>query len=189
MFDGARTITIDPAALERKITIPERNRAMVREFRQVMDNGYIDAKGVLRKPLFGKVIVFAVTKRHAETSVLLPPGPRVAFSGGTGFNDHALIWARLDQVMARHPDMVLLHGGSDRGAELIAARWADARKAPQIAFRPDWTRHAKAAPFRRNDAMLEAMPIGVIVLPGTGIQDNLADKARLLGIPVWRCGG
>jgi len=33
------------------------------------------------------------------------------------------------------------------------------------------------------------MPIGVIVLPGTGIQDNLADKARLLGIPVWRCGG
>ena len=47
---------------------------------------------------------------------------------------------------------------------------------------------AKAAPFRRDDAMLEAMPIGVIVLPGTGIQDNLADKARLLGIPVWRCG-
>jgi type I restriction enzyme R subunit len=61
------SITIDPAALERKITIPERNRAIVREFREVMDNGYIDAKGVLRKPLFGKVIVFAVTKRHAET--------------------------------------------------------------------------------------------------------------------------
>ena len=65
--DKPDSITIDPAALERKITIPERNRAMVREFRQVMDNGYIDAKGVLRKPLFGKVIVFAVTKRHAET--------------------------------------------------------------------------------------------------------------------------
>ncbi len=61
------SITIDPAALERKITIPERNRAMVREFRQVIDNGYLDAKGVLRKPLLGKVIVFAVTKRHAET--------------------------------------------------------------------------------------------------------------------------
>jgi hypothetical protein len=25
--------------------------------------------------------------------------------------------------------------------------------------------------------------------PGTGIQDNLADKARRLGIPVWRFGG
>ena len=85
--------------------------------------------------------------------------------------------------------MVLLHGGSDRGAELIAAKWAVTRKVSQIAFKPDWTRHAKAAPFKRNDAMLEALPIGVIVLPGTGIQENLADKARKLGIPVWRCGG
>ena len=49
---------------------------------------------------------------------------------------------------------------------------------PQIAFKPDWTRHAKAAPFKRNDQMLEVLPIGVIVFPGTGIQDNLADKAQ-----------
>src|SRR3546814_11696367 len=80
--------------------------------------------------------------------------------------------------------MVLLHGGSPKGAELIAAKWADARKVPQIAFKPDWTKHAKAAPFKRNDQMLNVLPIGVIVFPGTGIQDNLADKARKLGIPL-----
>jgi hypothetical protein len=131
---------------------------------------------------------FVMARRRAQTEILLPPGPKVALTGGTAFNDHALIWAKLDQVQARHPDMVLLHGGSDRGAELIAAKWADTRKVPQIAFKPDWTRHAKAAPFKRNDAMLEVLPIGVIVLPGSGIQDNLADKARKLGIPVWRCG-
>jgi hypothetical protein len=34
--------------------------------------------------------------------------------------------------------------------------------------------------------MLEALPIGVIVFPCTGIQDNLADKATRLGIPVGR---
>jgi hypothetical protein len=73
-----------------------------------------------------------------------------------------------------------------KGAERIAAAWADNRKVTQIAFEPDWTRHAKAAPFRRNDAMLEALPFGVIVFPGTGIQENLADKARKLGVPVWR---
>jgi hypothetical protein len=84
--------------------------------------------------------------------------------------------------------MVLLHGGSPKGAELIAARWADHRKVPQIAFKPDWTKHAKAAPFKRNDAMLEVLPMGVMVFPGTGIQANLADKARKLGIPVWRFG-
>ena len=99
-----------------------------------------------------------------------------------------LIWAKLDQVRAKHPDMVLLHGGSPKGAERIAARWADNRKVPQIAFKPDWTRHAKAAPFKRNDQMLEVLPIGVIVFPGSGIQENLADKARKLGIPVWRFG-
>ena len=44
-----------------------RNRAIVREFKQVMANGYSDANGRLRKPLIGKTIVFAVTKRHAET--------------------------------------------------------------------------------------------------------------------------
>lgn len=64
----------------------------------------------------------------------------------------------------------------------------DTRKVPQVAFKPDWTRHAKAAPFKRNDQMLAVMPIGVIIFPGTGIQDNLADKARKLGIPVYRFG-
>ena len=87
--------------------------------------------------------------------------------------------------------MVLLHGGSPKGAELIAAKWADARKIAQVAFKPDWTRHAKAAPFKRNDQMLEVLPIGVVVFPGTGIQDNLADKAKKMGIPLFdfRKGG
>ncbi|MGR3315816.1 MAG: SLOG family protein, partial [Roseovarius indicus] len=68
----------------------------------------------------------------------------------------------------------------------IAATWANNRKVPQVAFKPDWTKHAKAAPFKRNDRMLDTMPIGVIVFPGTGIQENLADKARKMGIPVYR---
>lgn len=67
LFANRDAIKVDPNALERKFTIPERNRAIVREFKQVMERGYTDAKGVLRKPLIGKTIVFAVTKRHAET--------------------------------------------------------------------------------------------------------------------------
>ena len=131
---------------------------------------------------------FLAAKKRADNEVLLPAGPKVAVTGGLDFNDHRLIWDRLDRVHAKHPDMVLLHGGSPKGAELIAAKWATNRKVPQIAFKPDWTKHAKAAPFKRNDAMLETLPIGVMVFPGTGIQDNLADKARKLGIPVWKFG-
>ncbi|GGB27492.1 DUF2493 domain-containing protein [Allosediminivita pacifica] len=128
---------------------------------------------------------FLAAKRRADNEVLLPAGPKIAFSGGDT-TDHRLIWDRLDQVHAKHPDMVLLHGGSPKGAERIAASWADNRKVPQVAFNPDWTKHAKAAPFKRNDRMLDTMPIGVIVFPGTGIQENLADKARKMGIPVYR---
>jgi len=67
LFSNGDTIKVDPNALERKFTIPERNRAIVREFQQVMENGYRDHAGRLRKPLLGKSIIFAVTKHHAET--------------------------------------------------------------------------------------------------------------------------
>ena len=97
---------------------------------------------------------FLAAKRRAETEVLMPAGPKIAFTGGLDFNDHRLIWDRLDQVRAKHPDMVLLHGGSPKGAERIAARWADHRKVPQIAFRPDWakTRQGRAVQAQRRHA-------------------------------------
>ena len=58
LFANSDTITVDPQSLERKFTIPERNRALVREFRdQALTPGH---------PL-GKTVVFAVTRRHAET--------------------------------------------------------------------------------------------------------------------------
>ena len=131
---------------------------------------------------------FLAAKKRADNEVLLAAGPKVAVTGGLDFNDHRLIWDRLDRVHAEHPDMVLLHGGSPKGAELTTAKWATDRKIPQIAFKPNWTKHAKAAPFKRNDAMMEVLPIGVMVFPSTGIQDNFADKARKLGIPVWKFG-
>jgi hypothetical protein len=54
-----------------------------------------------------------------------------------------------------------------------------------ILFKPDWTRHAKAAPSKRNDELLSAMPIGLIVFPGSGVSDNLADMAKRLGVPLF----
>ncbi|MBM3553736.1 MAG: DUF2493 domain-containing protein [Alphaproteobacteria bacterium] len=128
---------------------------------------------------------FLAARQRAQTDALLPAGPRVAFTGGLDFNDHRAIWDRLDKALSKHPDMVLIHGGASKGAERIAACWADNRKVTQITFKPDWARHAKAAPFKRNDRMLETLPIGVIVFPGSGISANLADKARKFGLPVW----
>ena len=134
---------------------------------------------------------FLAAKRRAETEVMLPPGPKIGFAGGYECNDHGAIWAALDRVHAKHPGMVLLHGGSPKGAERIAACWADTRQVPQIAFKPDFARHKNAAPFKRNDQLLDVLPIGVVVFPGSGISGNLADKAKKLGIPLldYRKGG
>ena len=119
---------------------------------------------------------FLAARRTAETEPLLPKGPKIAFSGGADYTDTKRIWAVLDKV--------LVHGGTAKGAEKIAARWADHRKVTQIAFKPDWAADGKAAPFKRNDRMLDIVPLGVIVFSGSGITDNLADKAKRLGIPV-----
>ena len=67
LFESSDTIAVDPRALERKFTVPERNRAMVREFRDAHEKGFMGRDGVRRWPAWGKTIVFAVTRRHAET--------------------------------------------------------------------------------------------------------------------------
>ena len=144
---------------------------------------------VARATLTSAVIdsrAFLNARRRAETQVLVPDGTRVAVTGGPAFEDHRLIWAKLDRVRAKYPDLVLLHGGGVRGAEHIAALWARQRQVPQVVFKPDWAKHRNAAPFKRNDALLDALPIGVMAFPGNGISENLTDKARKLGIPVMR---
>ena len=80
---------------------------------------------------------------------------------------------------------MLVHGGGP-GAEKIAARWAEARGVHQVVCKPDWNAHGRSAPFRRNDQLLNLLPKGVIGFPGSGISENLLDKAVQLGIPVQR---
>lgn len=128
---------------------------------------------------------FLDARLRDKAALLIPAGTRIAFAGGANFNDHRAIWDVLDKAHARHPDMILMHGATPTGAERAAACWADSRGVAQVAFRPDWNHHAKAAPFKRNDRMIAALPVGLIVFPGNGIQDNLADKARKAGIPLW----
>jgi hypothetical protein len=80
---------------------------------------------------------FVNAKRRTEHTVLVPEGQRIAFAGGIDCNDHQRIWEALDKTRTRHPNMILLHGGAPRGAERIAACWADNRKVAQVVFKPD----------------------------------------------------
>ncbi|OYQ25107.1 restriction endonuclease subunit R [Sandarakinorhabdus cyanobacteriorum] len=109
LFGDNESIVVDPAALERKFTIPERNRAIVREYRQVLEKGFMDRQGRRRAPQLGKAIVFAVTKRHAETLAHMfdaefadkKPSPEVRFAdyvvSGMGPDDSVDAFQKIDR--------------------------------------------------------------------------------------------
>ncbi len=126
---------------------------------------------------------FRRARKDRETRAHLPKGTLVAVTGGKQVADPDAVWTTLDRTKAKHGDIVLLHGGGP-GHEKIAASWAEARGVDQIVCRPDWSKHGKAAPFKRNDELLNLLPKGVIAFPGSGITGNLVDKARRMGIPV-----
>lgn len=196
--DGSEVKSVE---LERKIaegiTMIERRDTMelfrdlgTEQFRVHLRKPWLPRSGpmVNRKALTSAVLDSRkqIDKRaYQDARVLNPDGPRFVLSAGPNFQNHALICGTLDKLLAQFPDMVLVHGKTPTGGEHIAACWARNRDVPQDPRKPDWDKHGNAAPFKRNDVMLQLMPKGVIVFPGSGIQANLADKARKLGIKVW----
>ncbi len=128
---------------------------------------------------------FQRAKKDRESTAHLPQGTLVAVAGGKEATDAGKIIGQLDKLKAKYADVVLVHGGGP-GAEKVAAGWAERNGVHQIVCKPDWDAHGRAAPFRRNDELLSLLPKGVIAFPGSGITDNLVDKARSLGIPVQR---
>ena len=129
---------------------------------------------------------FMRARKDREMKAHLPEGTLVAIAGGKDVTDPGAVFARLDKARAKYADLILVHGGGP-GVERIAAQWAERNGVHQVVCKPDWNAHGRAAPFRRNDELLNLLPKGVIAFPGSGITDNLVDKAVALGIPVQRC--
>ncbi len=128
---------------------------------------------------------FLAATERKKTQALAPEGPKVVIAGGQDFNDHNKIFNVLDEVRKKYSDMVLVHGGAPNGVDLIAAKWASSRNVNQVAFKPDWNKYGKSrAGFVRKDQMLEILPIGVLTFPGSGLTENLSDKAIKMGIPT-----
>ena len=187
LIDRARTLTSRYEAIEALRDLA------AGQFERATHNAWRPKAGSLvnRKHLTSAMIDsrdYIAARQASRLQLLAPAGTQVAFSGGIDYQDVGTIWQLLDKVLAKHPDMVLLNTCSPTGADLIAAKWAEHRKVTMVPFKPDWKRFKKAAPFKRNEVLLDIMPNGFVIFPGSGIQDNLADGARALGIPVWRGG-
>jgi len=129
----------------------------------------------------------AASRRRAS----VPEGTPVVFAGGRlSFpSDQEAktfagnVWNALDKVREHVADMILIHGGDGRGADRLAASWAERRKVPQIAFGLD-SRLGQRAGFKRNEQMLSLNPRYVVAFPGNGVLERLVIQAKEKRIAV-----
>lgn len=134
---------------------------------------------------------FLKARAEGKRRAAMPEGTPVVFAGGRqtfqatddakAYGD--AIWQTLDRVRANVADMVLVHGGDGKGADRLAASWAERHKVPQISFSLD-TRLGARAGFRRNEQMLGLKPRYVVAFAGNGVLERLVIQAKERGIAV-----
>ena len=114
------------------------------------------------------------------------PEARVLVCGSRNFNDYGLLAAKLDEVRDRLGDVPMrVVSGAARGADSLAAKWAQQRGVPCDEYPADWDRHGKSAGYRRNEQMLtEGDPHIVVAFPqgesrGTRQMMRIAAEARV----------
>ena len=121
----------------------------------------------------------------------MPDGMPVVFAGGrlsfaTADDAKAFansVWDTLDKVRERVADMVLVHGGDTKGADRIAAAWAERRKVAQVVFGLD-RRLGPRAGFKRNEQMLSLNPRCLVAFAGNGVLERLVIHAKGKGVHV-----
>jgi YspA, cpYpsA-related SLOG family len=116
---------------------------------------------------------------------------RLLVTGSRTWDDVAAVERALAVILARHPEgVILVHGACPRGADAIAAAYADRTPGYQLEAHPaDWARYGRAAGHRRNAEMAAAGADGCIAFirgssPGSTGTVRLARAAR---IAVWVC--
>ena len=96
-----------------------------------------------------------------------------------------IVERHLDSVLAKYPDIVLVHGGYQHGYDKLAAEWANRNNVPQIAEQPNFAQHEpKQAPRLRNEKIFEKLPVrGLVAFGARGalVEDMIAraERARI----------
>lgn len=102
---------------------------------------------------------------------------RLLVFGGRDFQGREDLFAALDWLDLNRVIDVVIEGEAP-GADRLARRWAESRRAPFHPFPADWTRWGKPAGSIRNQQMLdEGVPSHALQCPG-GI--GTADMRRRL---------
>jgi aspartokinase-like uncharacterized kinase len=111
---------------------------------------------------------------------------RVLVCGGRDFYDQAAVFSALDDLEAKHGELVVIQGGAS-GADLVARNWCfrHQSRVRMINEPADWKAHGRAAGPIRNSLMLtEHKPDLVLAFPGGRGTADMVRKAEAAGVPV-----
>lgn len=111
---------------------------------------------------------------------------RVLVCGGRDFYDQNAVFSALDDLEAKHGELVVIQGGAP-GADLVARNWCYQHKSRvrMINEPADWKAHGRAAGPIRNSLMLsEHKPDVVLAFPGGRGTADMVRKAEAAGVPV-----
>jgi len=109
---------------------------------------------------------------------------RVLVCGGRNYDDRAAIYDALDWLHLRHRFTVLIAGGA-RGADSIAADWANLRGISTQIYMAEWERLGrKAGPIRNQRMVKEGNPDLVVAFPGGKGTAGMIALARTAGVKV-----
>jgi len=203
--DGSEVHTNDLETQVERAQCAESAMLALEEMREVAASLYLNEFGSSWKPvsssrlnhsaMLTSALVegrdFLRARAEAKRRAAMPEGTPVVFAGGRSRHaseTEALtfgnnIWATLDRVRDRVPDMVLIHGGDTKGADRIASSWAERRSVPQVTFSLDMKLGARAG-FKRNERMLSLDPRYVVAFPGNGVLERLVIEAKSRRITV-----
>lgn len=107
---------------------------------------------------------------------------RVLVCGGRDFSDGRRVREMLDWL----PDVECIIEGGARGADMLAAGWAQAASGVRLETYPaDWKNHGRAAgPIRNRQMLAEGHPDLVIAFPGGRGTADMVEQAKAAGVPV-----
>jgi predicted Rossmann-fold nucleotide-binding protein len=110
---------------------------------------------------------------------------RVLVCGGRDYADRAAVYASLDSLHAEHGFTLLIAGGA-RGADTLAAQWAQDRGIPTQVYMAEWeSLGRKAGPIRNLRMLEEGKPDLVVAFPGGKGTANMVAQARAASVRVF----
>lgn len=113
---------------------------------------------------------------------------RVLVCGGRTFNDYAFLDKSLSEVLMGRDvlPLTIIQGGA-RGADWLAADWAERQGVDLEEYPANWDMYGKSAGYIRNAQMLrEGKPDLVVAFPGGRGTDMMCELAAKAGVEVVR---